>query len=439
MASDVPAEFISQPEDAQETRAPSLLSRLGGGFHALRIRNYRLFIFGQVISLTGSWMQTTAESWLVLKLTNSPLVLGTMTTLQFLPVMILALYGGVLADHLPKRRTLLVTQCLFLVQATIFGLLVATETIQLWQIYILAIFQGIVNAIDMPVRQAFVKEMVGRDDLVNAVALNSMTFNTARIVGPAIGGLLIAKIGIAPTLFLNAGSYIAVLGALWMMNEAALFIPERSHKTPEPVLRQVREGLSYAWRTPNILVILILVAAIGTFGYNFTVTLPLIAEFILKTDAQGFGALSSFLGLGSLIAAFGTVYIKEITMRRLFLGAGVFSLLLAAVAVVPVFGLTALLLAALGAASIVFSTGTNSLLQLLAPDELRGRVMSINVLLIMGSTPIGALLIGWFSEHLGVPITIFSCAVLCTVGVGFGLYYHRRYISPQTPELQTAP
>ena len=430
MATDVHADLIPQQAGTQKQRMGTLLARLGGGFRALRIRNYRLFIFGQVISLTGSWMQTTAESWLVLKLTNSPLVLGTMTTLQFLPVMILALYGGVLADHLPKRRTLLVTQLLFLVQASIFGLLVASGTIQLWQIYVLAIFQGIVTAIDMPVRQAFVKEMVGREELVNAVALNSMTFNTARIVGPAIGGLLLAHIGVAPTLFLNAISYVAVLGALWMMSEAALFIPEQTQKVQEPVLQQVKEGLAYAWRTPTVLVIFILVAAIGTFGYNFTVTLPLISEFILKTDAQGFGALSSFLGLGSLVAAFGTVYIKQVTMRRLFLGAGIFSILLGVISMVQVFWLSAVLLAALGAAAIVFSTGTNSLLQLLAPDALRGRVMSINVLLIMGSTPIGALLIGWFSEHFGVPITLLLCAVLCAAGVGFGLYYHQRYIKP---------
>jgi MFS family permease len=431
MTTDMPADIISQePVDSQKRGASTLFSRLSGGFYALRIRNYRLFIFGQIVSLTGSWMQTTAESWLVLKLTNSPLVLGTMTTLQFLPVMLLALYGGVLADHLPKRRTLIVTQCLFLVQASIFGLLVASNSIQLWQVYLLAIFQGIVNAIDMPVRQAFVAEMVGRDDLVNAVALNSMTFNTARIVGPAVGGLLLANIGVAPTLFFNAFSYIAAIIALALMNEAALFIPERIHKVQEPVIQQVKEGLSYAWRTPNILVVFILVAAIGTFGYNFTVTLPLIAEFILKTDAQGFGALSSFLGVGSLVAAFGSVYIKQITMRRLFLSAGAFSILLGITAMVPNFWLSAVLLAALGAAAIFFSTGTNSLLQLLAPDALRGRVMSINVLLIVGSTPIGALLIGWFSEHFGVPITLFVCAVLCAIGVCVGLYYHQRYLKP---------
>lgn len=444
MATDIQTELLpAAPSSSSQAKgrgqkgsAGSTFARLAGGFHALRIRNYRLFIFGQIISLTGSWMQTTAESWLVLKLTNSPLVLGTMTTLQFLPVMILALYGGVLADHLPKRRTLMVTQVLFLVQATIFGVLVATNTIQLWQVYVLAVFQGIVNAIDMPVRQAFVVEMVGREDLVNAVALNSMTFNTARVIGPAIGGLLIAQIGIAPTLFLNASSYIAAIGALWLMSEAALFIPPRKEAAKEPVLQQVKEGLLYSLRTPSLLVVFILVAAIGTFGYNFSVTLPLIADFVLKTDAQGFGALSSFLGVGSLIAAFGSVYIRQVTMRRLFLGAGAFSIILAIVAVVPIFGLSAIMLIALGISSIVFSTGSNSLLQLLAPDHLRGRVMSLNILLIMGSTPIGALLIGWLSEHFSVSVALLICAACCFAGVLFGVYYHRRYVTvtlqPQT-------
>ncbi len=426
--------FMATKAKEKKTRSLTLpsarLSRIGSGFHSLKVRNYRLFIIGQIISLTGTWMQTTAQAWLVLQIANSPLALGVVTTLQFLPITLLVLYGGVLADRLPKRRTLIVTQSLLLVQATIFGLLVGTGVIQLWHIYILAVVQGIVSAIDTPVRQAFVVEMVGREELVNAVALNSMTFNGARIIGPSLGGLIIARIGIAPALYLNAASFIAVLVALFMMDERALHaVSPGKHAS---VWGQLKEGLSYTVHTPDVLVIIIVIAAIGTFGYNFSVTLPLIADFVLHTDAAGFGALSSFLGIGSLIAAISTAYVRTLTMRRLLLGAGAFGILLGLVAVTPVFWISAILLAALGAAGIVFSTSSNSLLQLIVPDHLRGRVMSLNVLLIMGSTPIGALIIGALSEPpLSVPVAILTCAILCVVGVAIAAVYYTRRPHPE--------
>jgi MFS family permease len=398
------------------------------GFHALKVRNYRLFITGQIISISGRWMQTTAQAWLVLRLSNSPFALGLVTTLQFLPVMLLALYGGVLADRLPKRRTMLVTQSLLLAQATIFGLLVASETVQLWHIYVLAAMQGCVQAIDTPVRQAFVAEMVGREELTNAIALNSMTFNSGRIIGPALAGFLIARFGVAPALLLNAASYAAVLVALLRMDERALFtavvVPSGS------AWQRLKQGLSYARHTPQVLAILIVVAALGTFGYNFTTILPLIADYVLHTDAQGFGALSSFLGIGSLVTAISTAYVKQVTMRRLLLGAAAFTLLLALTAITPVFAVSALLLTALGAAAIVFSTSANTLLQLAVPDELRGRVMSLQVLLMMGSTPIGAFAIGLLSEKVGVPAAILTCASLCLLGVLVGLRYYRTHRAP---------
>ena len=399
---------------------------LSRGFHSLKVRNFRLFIIGQIMSLTGSWMQTTAQAWLVLQLSNSPLALGFVTTLQFLPVTLLSLYGGVLADRIPKRRALIVTQALLLVQAVIFGILVGSGTIQLWQIYVLAVGQGIVTAIDTPVRQAFVAEMVGREELVNAVALNSMTFNGARIVGPALAGLVIAQFGIAPALYLNALSFIAVLIALFMMNEKALFFVANAPKGS--AWNNLKEGLSYTWNTPEVLIMIILLAAIGTFGYNFTVTLPLIADFVVHTDAQGFGALSSFLGIGSLIAAIYTAYVRELKLRRVLLGAASFCFLLALTAIIPVFAVSALILTALGAAAIIFSTSTNSMLQLNTPDHLRGRVMSLNVLLIMGSTPIGAFLIGLLSQSLGVPAAILTCAFLCALGVVVAVVYKRQRI-----------
>jgi MFS family permease len=398
------------------------------GFHSLTVRNFRLFIGGQIVSISGTWMQTTAQAWLVLQLSNSPFALGLVTTLQFLPVMLLALFGGVLADRLPKRRTLIATQTLLLIQATIFGLLVATNSIQLWHIYLLAVIQGCVQAIDTPTRQAFVAEMVGHDELTNAIALNSMTFNGGRIIGPALAGFVIARIGVAPALFFNALSYVAVVIALLLMNEKALFaavvVPQGS------AWHRLKEGLSYTRRTPQVLAIIIVLAAIGTFGYNFTVVLPLIASYVLHTDAQGFGALSSFLGVGSLVAALSTAYVREVTMRRLLLGAAAFSLLFALTAITPVFAISAPLLTALGAAAIVFSTSANTLLQLTVPNELRGRVMSLQVLLVMGSTPIGAFVIGLLSEHVGVPAALLTCAFLCTLGVAGGLRYRRTHRIP---------
>lgn len=418
-----PAVEPAPQQDAAPQRSPRV--RFLDGFRALRVRNYRLFWWGQLVSLTGSWMQTTAQSWLVLQLTQSPFALGLVTTLQFLPIMLLSLVGGVLIDRMPKQRVVLITQILALAQAAIFGALVATGTIQLWHIYVLAAAQGAINAFDNPARQAFVPELVGRDYLVNAVALNSMLFNSARIVGPAVAGLLIAQVGIAPTILLNAASFLAVIAGLLLMDNHALVAPttERSHA---PVGTQVADGLRYVWNTPQVLLVMLVVAAIGTFGYNFSVVLPLLAGFVLKTDAAGFGGLSAFLGIGSLLAAITTAYAKQVTPRRLLLGSGAFSLVLAAVAFSTNFVLAAVLLIALGFAGITFATTANTLLQLTVPNELRGRVMSLYILLFAGSTPIGGFLIGSLSSSIGVSWTLFICAWLCLAGVVGAALYQRR-------------
>lgn len=411
------------PPAAQDA-APAPLERFKQGFRALQVRNYRLFWIGQLISLTGSWMQTTAQAWLVLQLTGSAFALGLVTTLQFLPIMLLSLFGGVITDRFAKQRVILVTQIAALAQAAIFGTLVATGAIQLWHVYVLAAIQGTVNAIDNPARQAFVPELAGRDYLVNAVALNSMLFNGARIVGPALAGLVIARFGIAPTLYVNALSFVAVIVVLLMMNprEFAASPPRGDGAVSERLL----EGLRYVWQTPSVLLIMIVVASIGTFGYNFSVVLPLLAGFVLKTSAAGFGGLSAFLGIGSLLAAITTAYTKQITPRRLLLGSAAFSVLLGAVAFSTNFALSAVLLVALGFAGITFATTANSLLQLTVPDELRGRVMSLYILLFAGSTPIGGFLIGTLSDIIGVSWTLFVCALLCGLGVGGAMLYRWR-------------
>ncbi len=388
-------------------------------------------------------MQTTAQAWLVLQITDSPFSLGLVTTLQFLPVTLLALYGGVLADRLRKRHALLVTQSVAMLQAFAFGALVATGAIQLWHIYVLAMLQGLVNAVDTPTRQAFVVEMVGRDNLSNAVAINSMGFNISRIMGPPLAGIVIDKIDIAPTLILNAVSFIPVLIALLRMDESKLrIVPPSKRGSANALLRQ---GLSYAWNTPAVLSVLMVVGFIGTFGYNFSITLPLIARFVLHTNAAGFGSLGSFLGFGSMVAALETAYVENVTMRRLLLGAGAFGIIFAALALSPIFIVSGLLLAALGFAGMIFATSSNTLLQLETPDELRGRIMSVYVLLFMGSTPIGGFLIGVLSDLVGVQMTLFLCAVTCMIGVLIAVRYYRSahpvYAAAHRPEdsTQTAP
>jgi MFS family permease len=356
--SDVSDSSVQLPQELPAKPKSLWWSNFAAGFRSLRIRNYRLYSISQLISLSGTWMQTTAQAWLVLRLTDSPFQVGFVVTLQFLPVTILALFGGVLADRLPKRQTIIATQTLALLQAAVFGLLVITGVIQLWQIYVLAAIQGIITAIDNPVRQAFVVDMVGREDLANAVALNSTIFNGARILGPALAGVVIKLIDIAPALFLNALSFVPVIIALLMMNPAALFAPPPAQHGS--MTEKLREGLNYSLRTPSILLILIVVAAIGTFGYNFSVVLPLLADKVLHTDAFGFGLLSSCLGLGSLVGAIQSAYVTNITIRRLLIGSGAFSLFFAAIAVSTNFYLTAILLAALGLAGITFSTSSNT-------------------------------------------------------------------------------
>lgn len=422
-----PADDIEAP--AASPRAGRWLGGLARGFHALEVRNYRLFWIGQLISQTGSWMQRTAQDWLVLQLTHSPFALGLVTALQFLPVLLLSLIGGVITDRWPKHRLVIITQVAALIQAAIFAAMVASGAIQLWHVYVLALLQGVITAIDNPVRQSFVVELVGREHLVNAVALNSMLFNGARIVGPALAGIMIARAsstltGIALVLFVNAISFVAVLVGLLRMDSSALS-PAPAAPAGKMAQRLV-EGLAYVWRTPAVLLIMIVVAAIGTFGYNFSVVLPLLAGFVLHTDAAGFGGLSAFLGFGSLVGALSTAYTRQVTMRRLILGSTVFSLLLGAVAISTSFAISGVLLVALGFAGILFSTSANTLLQLSVPDALRGRVLSLYMLLFAGSTPIGGLLIGSLSNVIGVSLTLLVCACLCLLGVGGALLYRAR-------------
>ncbi|MFL5628834.1 MAG: MFS transporter [Ktedonobacteraceae bacterium] len=381
-------------------------------FLALRHRNYRLFWFGQLISLTGTWMQSTGQAWLVLQLTNSAWWLGIVGALQFLPVMLLSLFGGVLADRLPKRRVLLFTQSFAMLQAAILWALIATGAIQLWHVLVLAALLGLTNSVDMPTRQAFVGEMVGREDLPNAIALNSSLFNMARIVGPGIGGLIIAAYGVMPLFFLNAVSFIPVIAGLAMIDLRKLYGQVKRETAEKGVQRQstiqsLREGLVYVRNTPSILLIITAIGAISLFGINFNVILPLFATDVLKVGAAGFGFISSAFGIGSLLSALWLAWSNnKPSVRYLLISALAFCILEAVFAISSNYALSLLLIASVGFAQIALSATANTTLQTVAPDRLRGRVMSVYMLVFAGSVPLGNLFTGGLAHLLGAPIAL---------------------------------
>ncbi len=405
-------------------------------FQALSNHNYRLFWSGQIISLIGTWMQSTAQAWLVLQLTGSPLAMGVVTALQTLPILLFTLFGGVFADRVPKRRFLILTQCVSALQALTLALLVTFGHIQLWHVYALAFLLGLVNAFDNPTRQAFVVELVGRKDLPNAVALNSSLFNAARILGPAIGGLTIAWLGVAGAFYANAISFIPAMVTLALMRSDLFFSVPRPSKGN--VVKQVSEGLDYVRHTTTAFIVVLMMGILGTFGYNFSVTLPLIAEFVFKASAVGFGGLTALMGVGSLLGGLVLAYRSQATYRLLLASSALFALFLFALAFSRLYGLTLALLIPLGMASIAYTATSNTLLQMNTPDHLRGRVMSIYFLLFAGTTPIGGFITGWLASRIGVPETIALEAVICLVGVLYGVRYYRRHEAEIPAEQRSA-
>lgn len=415
-----------------EPNATGGAPRFGNTFRALRNRNYRLFYIGQTISLCGTWMQTIAQAWLVLQITNSKVALGTVTMLQFLPITIFVLFAGVIADRVPKRNFILCTQALAMAQALTLAALVWSGHIELWHVYVLALVLGFSNAFEQPTRQAFVVEMVGKEDLMNAVALNSGMFNAARLIGPAIGGFVIAAVGVKAAFLLNGLSFIPVIAGLLMMNTGALFNVQRKQEGPVNPLAELREGLAYAFRTPPVLLIIILVAVIGTFGYNFTVMLPLLARYVVHRGAVGLGFMTAAVGAGALISALALASRERAAPKTLFVGAAAFSALLGLVALSQWFLVTLFFLLLLGVANTMFAATANTSLQLSTPDRLRGRVMALYMLLFAGSTPIGGFLTGVMAERLGTQMAVGIEATICLVGVAAGLLYffpHREAIA----------
>jgi MFS family permease len=395
-------------------------------FRALRVRNYRLYASANLVSLTGTWMQRIGQDWLVLQLSDdSGVALGLTTALQFGPSLLLSMYGGVLADRYSKRTLLLITQTLMGVLALGLGLLVATDAVALWHVYLLAFALGSVSAVDVPVRQAFVSEMVGPELLTNAVSLNSTTFNGARLVGPALAGLLIGVSGgnTAPAFFVNAASFAFTIAALAGMRASEL-------RPSPPVARakgQLREGLTYTWAHPDLVLSLALAFVIGTFGFNYQITIALMSREVFELGAEAFGLLSTFFAVGSLTGALLSAR-RSARPRQSFLVVSVvaFGVLTVVSGLMPGFVSFAVLLVPTGAAALIFAVANNSYVQLGVDPQMRGRVMALYFMCFMGGTPLGAPLIGWIAEHLGAPWGLIFGGGICVVaGLVAGLWLAR--------------
>lgn len=405
-------------------------SSIALAFRSLRNRNYRLFWFGQLVSLAGTWMQDVALSWLVLTLTDSPEALGLTMTIRFLPALFLSLYGGVLADRLPKRKAITGAQIAQMLVALALAVLYSTDLITVGLIYVLAGLRGLVDSIEGPTRLAFVSEMVGREDLPNAIALNSTLFNAARIAGPAVGAAVISTLGLGACFYLNAASFAAVIGALLAMRPEELRVSPRVSR--EGSFQQLREGLRYARSTPDVVLVLIIMGALGAFGYNFMTMTPLVTKYVLFAGASTLALLTTSMGAGSVIGGLFVAWRARPTRRRLLVSAVWFTLTLAATAVSRWEAVTAILMLVLGFTGILFMTTANTRLQLSVPGHIRGRVMGMYGLLFVGTTPIGSYLIGWLAETVGVVATVLGMAGLCAIGVSSGLMYARRALPPGT-------
>ncbi len=401
-------------------------------FRALNTPNFRLFWSAQLFSQVGTWMQRLAQAWLVLKLTDSPLALGTITTVQFAPILVLSLAGGVFADRLPRRKLLLATQFTLCVQALILGLLTAAGSITIPELYVLAAILGVATAIDTPTTQAFTVELVGRDDLPNAIALNATQMTAARITGPAIAGVGIAIIGTGGCFLFNAVSYLAVVICLLLLRTDRLFAGRPANRGG--VFAQLREGISFSLTTPDVALVLVLMAALGTFGYNFAVVLPLFDRYVLHAGSIVFGLLNVAMGTGSLLASLYLAYRARPTRRSLLLSAAGFTLLLLTFAYSHWVWLAIVVLVPLGVCSIAFLTTGQTRLQLVTPERMQGRVMSLYQVLIGGTTPIGATLVGSLAQRFNVPLAVTFMACCCAAGVCLALLYTRRAHMRMTPD-----
>ena len=402
------------------TRVRTALNR---AFRSLRVRNYRLYFIGQTISMSGTWMQSVAQAWLVLKLSGGGVALGIVTALQFLPMLLAGPWGGVIADRVDKRRLVTITQSLSGLLALALGILTVTGVVQLWMVYLLAFLLGLVSLADMPARQAFVIEMVGADDVANAVSLNSVLTNAARIVGPATAGILIATIGIGPCFLANAASYVAVVAAFVAMDPGEL-------RRAKPVQRksgQLREGLRYVWSRPDLRAPILLMAVVGTLAYNFAVVLPLMVKVVFHGGAGELGVLYSVMGAGAVAGGLVIAARSRATHTMLAWSALALGVALVATALAPGLGTELGVMVLVGVASTAFIATANTLLQLGSSEEMRGRVMALFMMVFLGTTPIGGPLVGWLAERFG-PREALLVGAVATVVAGTAALIRLRHV-----------
>jgi MFS family permease len=406
----------------------------GNGFSALKHRNFRLFFIGQCISLIGTWMQNIGQTWLVLQITHSALKLSIVTMVQFLPMMLFSLFAGTVVDRFSKRKVLIFTQTSMMILAIVLATLTYFNVVQYWHILVLGLLLGIVNTLDMPTRQSYFIELVGRKDLMNAIALNSSIFNLARVIGPAIAGILIGLVGIPICFYLNALSFVAVIIGLFMIKDTQSHPVSGKIESFKQLMGDIKDGLKYIRNTRTILIPLILIAVISLCAMNYSVLIPLFAQRTLGLDAAGYGFVMTAMGLGSLVGAMGVAAYSQSGPKNKYITISALGtcLFMAILGLEKNYLLACITLFIIGFMVNIFTALANSTIQLNSIDKMRGRVMSVYTLVFLGVTPIGSLATGGLVEAVGVAWSLIISGLFSTVLTLIILYLMGRNRGPKT-------
>jgi len=397
-----------------------------GTFRSLRSPNYRIWAAGALVSNVGTWMQRTAQDWLVLtQLTpHNAAAVGIVMALQFGPQLLLLPWTGFAADHYDQRKLLIFTQAVMGLLALTLGVFTITGFVQLWHVYVFAFLSGCASAFDAPVRQIFVAELVGEKDLSNAIALNSTSFNMARMIGPAVAGVTIASVGTGWAFLLNGSSFFAVLASLFFLRVSSQHTKGRALRTKG----SLTEGMRYVWARPDLKAILLMLFLIGTFGMNFPIFISTMAVTVFHADARGYGLLTSTLAIGTIAGALIAAGSERPRFKSLLTGAAVFGFGCVLAALAPNYWTFAIALVVIGVGAMTFSNTTNSLMQLTTEPAMRGRVIALRVAVALGGTPIGAPIVGWVADHLGPRWALVVGAVSGILAVGVALYTIKRQL-----------
>jgi MFS family permease len=402
----------------------------GRTFRSLHMhRNYRLYFFGQFVSQAGSWLQNAGQAWLVLELTHSAVALGLVTFWQFGPYALFGLFGGAITDMLDARRTLIATQIALAIGAVLLAVLTLTHTVAVWEIDAIAAARGIVLVFNNPSRQAFIVQLVGRDELPNAIALNSSVANATRVIGPGLGGLLIAAAGVGICFAINAASFIAVIVALFAMRVDELHVTD-TRRVSKNVVRNLREGLAYAWHAPQVLIVLAVLFVISLLGINFNVVLPLLASRTLDSGPQVFGFLTAAFGAGALIGALLSATIGRTGWRLMFVAGAGFTVMQVVLAPMRSVVGCLVMLVVMGIFYTLYTSNSNTMVQLAAPPALQGRIAGLYSYIFTGTNPIGALIVGWLCAQGGTELAFAAAGVAGVLAVATGaLWVYTHHIS----------